>query len=67
MRERKLMENDRVYIDDTNVIYKIAGIQYSGNKILCISVYYVDPITKEEATISVNPELVKPFQITNMP
>lgn len=61
MSERKLMEGDRVYIDDTNVVYKIASIYYSKGKIACISVHYVDPITKEEKIISVNPELVRPF------
>lgn len=61
MLERKLMEGDRVYIDDTNIVYKIASIQYIGGKIAFISVYYVDPITKEEFIIPVKPELIKPF------
>lgn len=60
-RERKLFEGDRVYIDNTNIVYKIASIYYSGGKIKSISVYYVDPITKKETTIIVNPELVRPF------
>lgn len=61
MLERKLIEGDRVYIDETIIVYKIASIQYIGGKIAFIAVYYVDPITKEEMTISINPELVKPF------
>lgn len=58
---RKIIEKDRVYIDDTNMIYKVASVQYSGNRIITISVYYVDPITKEEKIISVNPSSVRLF------
>ena len=60
-KERNLVKGDRVYIDNTNVVDKIASIKHSGGKILCVSVYYVDPITKEEKVIPVNPELVRPF------
>lgn len=61
MVERKLVEGDRVYIDNTNIIYKIASIQYISGEIAFISVYYVDPVTKEESIIRVDPSLVKPF------
>lgn len=61
MYKEKLFEGDRVYIDNSNIIYKIASIQYSSGKIISISVYYIDPITKEEKIIPVNPELVRPF------
>lgn len=59
--ERKLVEGDRIYIDNTNVVYKIASISYSGGKIVCVSVYYVDPSTQEEKIVPVNPESVRPF------
>lgn len=61
MAERRLMEGDRVYIDNTNIVYKIASIQYISGEIAFISVYYVDPETKEESIIRVNPSLVRPF------
>lgn len=61
MLERRLIEGDRVYIDDTNMTYKIASIQYINGEIAFISVYYVDPTTEEERIIPVNPELIKPF------
>jgi len=55
------MEGDRVYIDNTNIIYKVASVTYIGSELKYINVYYVDPITKEEKIISVNPKLVRPF------
>lgn len=61
MSERRIMEGDRVYIDNTNIIYKVASVTYIGGKLKYINVYYVDPITKEEKIISVNPKLVRPF------
>lgn len=61
MSERKLIKGDRVYIDNTNIIYKVASVTYIGSELKYINVYYVDPITKEEKIIPVNPELVRPF------
>lgn len=58
---RKIMENDRVYIDSTNMIYKVASATYIGSRLVTISVYYVDPITKDEKIISVNPNSVRLF------
>lgn len=63
---RKIIEKDRVYIDDTNIIYKVASVQYVGKRLIAISVYYVDPITKEEKIISVNPNSVRLFQVFYM-
>jgi hypothetical protein len=61
MKERKIVKGDRVYIDNSNIIYKVADIQYSGNRIVYLTVYYKDLTTQEEKIIPVNPTSVRLF------
>lgn len=57
MRERKLVENDMVYIDNTNNTYKLSGIVYIGGKIVSATIFCKDSPTGHKTIESI--ELVR--------